>query len=360
MREGAPAEVLEAAAGWRPSVSSWLDGNLLADNIPVIGGTVSADRSQQVPERLTLTVARESTVDGRLFDWLPGSDPEHPLARYGQRLTVTITVTSAVTGGDYQTQVGVYAIQDWSENEDGSVSVTGAGVLQMAADDRLISPVSPTGTLGQEFRRMLPPQVQGVVSPLLTDRVCPDTFNWAESRIDAVYEIADAWPARIRTDVDGVVQMLPPLPETPTPIVVLTDGEGGTLVEAPRSDSRATAANQVTAEGSDGDAPIAVTVGKLSGPMRVDGPYGVVSHRFSSSALKTEAEVRAAAEAKLNDLLRGSRTLQVTCAPDPRIDIDDPVEIRRDGGRVAWGWVNTYSLPLTVNDGPMTFEVGVA
>lgn len=360
MREGAPAEVLESAAGWSPSVSSWLDGDLLADDIPVTGGTASGDRSQQVPERLTLTVARYSTVDGRLFDWLPGSNPEHPLARFGQRLNVTITVTSARTGSDYQTHIAVYAIQDWAENDDGSVSVTGAGVLQMVVDDRLISPVSPTGTLGQEFRRMLPPQVQGAVSPLLTDRPCPDTFNWAESRIDAVYEIADAWPARIRTDVDGVVWMLPPLPDTPTPELVLTDGENGTLVEAPHADSRATAANQVTAEGSEGDSPITVTVGKLSGPMRIDGPYGVVSHRFSSSALRTEAEVRAAAEAKLNDLLRGSRTLQVTCAPDPRIDIDDPVEIRRDGARIAWGWVNSYNMPLTVNDGPMTFEVGVA
>lgn len=360
MRDGAPAEVLESQAGWIPSVSSWLDGDLLADDIPVVGGTVTADRSQQVPERLTLTVARESTVNGRLFDWLPGDDPMHPLARFGQRLTVTVTVTSARTGADYQTQIGVYSVQDWSENDDGSVAVNALGVLQYAADDRLISPVSPSGTFGQEFLKMLPQQLQGAVSPALTDRACPDTFNWAEDRIGAIYEMADAWPARIRTDVDGTVWMLPPLPETPTPAVVFTDGENGTLVSAPRSDSRAVAANQVTAETSGGDSPITVTVSKLSGPMSVDGPYGVVSHRFSSASLRTYDEVRAAAEAKLNDLLRGARTLQVECSPDPRIDIDDPVEVRRDGDRVAWGWVNSYSLPLTVNDGPMTFEVGVA
>ncbi|WP_405373434.1 MULTISPECIES: hypothetical protein [unclassified Microbacterium] len=360
MREGAPAEVLEVASRWYPNVSSWLDGDMLADNIPVIRGQVLGERSQQVPERVTLTVARYSTVDGRQFDWLPGGDPLHPLARFGQRLTVTITVTSARTSADYQTQIGVFAVQDWQENDDGSVAVSGLGVLQFAADDRLTSPVSPTGTLGQEFRKLLPTVVQGAVSPALTDRVCPDTFNWSEDRLGAVYEIADAWPARVRTDVDGVVWMLPPLPEVPTPVLVFEDGVKGTLVSAPRADSRATAANQVTAESSGNQNPVTVTVAKLSGPMRVDGPYGVVSHRFSSAALKTEQEVRAAAEAKLTDLLRGARTYQVECAPDPRVEIDDPVEIRRNGERLAWGWVNSFVLPLTVADGPMTFEVGVA
>lgn len=360
MRDGAPADVLAVAAQWVPHVSSWLDGDLLADDIPLTGGTVSWDRSNQVPERLTMTVARYSTVEGKPFDWLPGSDTTHPLARFGQRLTVTITVTSARTKLDYQTQLGVFKIQSWDDTADGTITVEAVGMLQDAADARLLAPVTPTGTLGKEFIRLLPATLQGAVSGGLTDRACPDTFNWSEDRIGALYEIADAFPARIRTDVDGVVRLLPPLPEVPEPVAVFTDGEGGTMISAPRSDTRAGAANVVTAESSGTGNPITVTVQKLAGPLRVDGPYGVVTHRFSSAAITTEAQGIAVATAKLNDLLRGSRTYTVTAVPDPTLELDDAVELRRDGQRLAWGWVNSIQLPLTVDDGPMTFVVGVA
>jgi len=53
------------------------------------------------------------------------------------------------------------------------------------------------------------------------------------------------------------------------------------------------------------------------------------------------------------------RTVPVRLVPDPRIDLDDPVELWRDGAR-DWGYVVGYDLPLTVADGEMRLDVGVA
>jgi hypothetical protein len=61
-------EILAGSAGWMPQVASWLGGRVVALDVPVMSGRVTADVSQAVPERLTLTVPRYSTVDGRLFD----------------------------------------------------------------------------------------------------------------------------------------------------------------------------------------------------------------------------------------------------------------------------------------------------
>ena len=355
MRDGAPSDVIRQSAGWACSVSSWLAGRLLADDIPVIGGTASGDRANLVPERITLTVPRFTSVNGDYFDWLPGEDTEHPLAKFGQRLQLSFTVTAPSTGRAYVTQFQTYAIQSWAETGDGSIQVEAAGVLQLASDERFISPTAASGTFSSQFRRLLPVTLTGATDGGLVDRGVPSTFNWGEDRLSAMYELADAWPARIRTDPTGLVRMLPVLPEAPVPEIVFKDGADGTLVTAPRSDTRAGTANQVTAESEGG---ITVTVSQLNGPMAVTGPYGVVSYRFSSGALTTEAEVKAAANAKLADLLRGSRSVTVTAAPDPRIDIDDAVSVVSEKAD-TWGWVDSYEMPLTVNDGPMTLTVSV-
>ena len=50
--------------------------------------------------------------------------------------------------------------------------------------------------------------------------------------------------------------------------------------------------------------------------------------------------------------------LAVEMAPDPRIELDDLVEVIRDGQR-DWGLVVGMEIPLTVRDGAMRVDVGV-
>lgn len=370
MRDGAPAEVLAGSCGWAPVVESWLGGALLTpEPIPVLSGRVTATVGSQVPERLVFTVPAVSVVGGRSFSWHPGNDPEHPLARFGQELTVSIMVGSAVTGAEYGTRIGRFLVVRWQERPDGSIEVEAAGLLQRAAEDRLTAPVSPrpTGTLLSEFRRLLPAGMAVGVADGLTDRGCPRTMEWAEDRLAALYEIADAWPARLRVDPWGQVALLPPLPDTPAPVLSLTDGERGTVVGAPIFDTREQVYNRVVARATDSDdpkkPPLQVVVDQTTGPMRVGGPYGTVTRFWSSPLITNSLQARSAGAKILADSLRPSRVIPVEHAPDPRIDLDDPVEVIVGKGtrdqRREWGYVVGYDMPLTVADGAMRTDVGV-
>lgn len=367
MRPGAPDLVLNGSAGYACVVSSWRGGRLLGltrtdgtvvDSVPVAGGNVSATVSQTVPERLTLRVPR--FADG--VDWLPGSNTLHPLARFGQELSVAIVIGSSVSRAEYETRIGRFLVTDWSYSDSsGEVTVTGAGLLKRVEDDRLPSPLAPRpdGTFVSEARRLLPLGMFAGFDPALNDRACPQSMEWAEDRLGALYEIADAWPARLRTDPWGGVQFLPSLPDIPTPVLSLRDGERGTVVGVDRDDTRSGGYNRVVARSSaSGLESVQAVAERTTGPMAVNGPYGAVTRFWSSPLITTTSQAHTAAASMLRSSLLPTRTIPVSCVPDPRIDLDDPVEVVRDG-QTYWGWVVGYDLPLTYA-GTMRIDVGVS
>lgn len=346
MRAGPADAQLGSAVSWRPRVASWLGGVLLADGIPVTGGRVTWDGSQKVPDGVTVTVPRFD----RSTDWLPVS-ADSPLARFGQQLDVTVQV------GGFDVRLGRFLIVDWKYDE-ASITVTGAGLLQIAADARLLDPESPRddGTLRSEFLRLLPAQMSAQFDPALVNRPVPAAMQWEEERLDALYDIARAWPAVLRMDSWGQV-LVKPGPALTTPVVSLTDGEGGTVVSVPRQDTRDGVYNIVKASSSaDGVTASAVAVTR-SGPMAVDR-YNPVPKFYSSPLLTTDAQCFATAEQMRLESLRRSSVLNVTMAPDPRLELDDPVEVVRDGFR-DWGLITAVDMPLTVHDGDMRIDVGV-
>lgn len=364
MREGPSSAVLAGAVGWAPVASSWRDGVLLAPSIPVHRGRLTGVASQQVPERLEFTVPEYA--DGR--SWVPREDTAHPLARFGQVIVASIQVTAAVSGITI-TRLGVYRVHAWHHDDVAhEVRVTALGILKRPQEARFTTPEAPRagGTLASEFRRLMSAGIPVHIDPALVDRPCPQSFQWPQDRLDALYEIADAWPARIHTDQWGTVQLLPPLPAVPTPVLTLTDGQAGTLIAAPTDDSREGQPNQVVVTGAAADAqaldPVRAVAEITEGDMAVtaDGTgYGPVTTYFSSPLLENASQALAAARTVLARESRASVVRTVQCAPDPRVDLDDPVAVRRDG-RTEWGWVVSYELPWTIHDGDMRVDVGVA
>lgn len=348
MRLGPSERALATAASWRPRVQSWLAGRLLDDEIPVTGGRLTWDASKNVPDQLTMTVPR---FDG-ITDYLP-STPDAPLARYGQQLDVTITVAGV------DVRMGRYLIVDWSYNEK-SIQVTAAGLLQIAADSRLLEPTGPRegGTLRSEFLRLLPAQIAAQFAPSLADRPVPRSMSWDEERIDALWDIADAWPAVLRPDAWGQVLLKPPVEPTPFPVLSLTDGDGGTVVSVPRADTRDGAYNIVvarsSADGVDAQAVAQVT----SGPMNV-ATYNPVPKFYASPLLLTVPQCQATADAMRDEAGRRSSVLQVTMAPDPRPELDDTVGVTRDGV-LDLGVIVAVDMPLTIWDGAMRVDVGIS
>lgn len=351
-----PADLLSSAYTVEATVESWLGSDYLGA-VPVEDGSVSWDASQQVQGSLSLSVPRVGAADDEDWrDWDP-TDPTHPLACFGQVLHVSLTIGSLIGGGWWTVPLGRFLITS-VEPGPSNVRVTGKSLLQRLEEDRLTEPMAPdpAGTLASELRRLVGARMGLIIDPALGDRPCP-SMTWGESRIDAVYEIAKAWPAVVREGGDGVLYLSPPTPDpTSRPQLRLSDGDNGTVVGVAASVSRDKIYNRVVARGqesSDEGAPSFQAVAdQMTGPMRVAGPYGVVPRFFSSPLITSVAQAKSTAEAMLADAVRKKVKVPVQHAPDPRIHLDAPVEVETrpvDGatGRTMWGVVSAYEVPLT-------------
>jgi len=366
VRDGAPDELFTGFIDYQPTISAWLNDELLTADIPVISGRATWSRSQQVMDGLSFTVPRWD----RGVDYLPGKDPEHPLAQFGQRLCASITVRSMTTGLDYTTDLGWFPIQTWTDEGD-VVKIEAKGLLQLAADDKLLAPIAPrtAGTLMSEFRRLLPDGLRVSFDPALVDRAVPQTVEWAEDRLASLYEIVDSWPARLLVLGDGSLHVAPPLPDVVDAVVTLEDGARGTLVGAPSSGTREGIYNVVVVRSRKADSPQQAPVQAVATAPRPSGMFaeipaitGIIPSRLTSDVL----EAQAVADATIRAGLRLGQTLPVECAPDPRIELDDGVLVQKGflETRGEWdlrerGYVTGVDLPLTADDGSMRIDVGI-
>lgn len=347
--------LLGGSVTWEPIVSSWLGGKLLAASVPVDSGSVTWSAHREVPGALDLTVPR--TFGG--LSWVPRLDPEHPLGRYGQELHVSLRVSSLTSGESWDLRLGTFLVVS-TECDEAHVRVTGESMMRRLVESRLLYPVAPRagGTLRSEARRLVPSSVGLVVDPALVDRACP-AMSWGESRVDALEEVAAAWPARLREDAYGNVNLLAPLNPVPAPVETLTDGQGGTVISAYTTDTREGAYNTVVARGqdmNDAGTPAFQAVARVeSGPF-APATYGEVVRFFSSPLITSASAARAAARTMLESSIRPGRTIPVTLASDPRWEVDDAVAVVADDAQ-WWGYVSGVQIPLTIDDGDMRMDV---
>lgn len=353
---GRLAVLLAGSAGWGPQVTSWSGaGALLAPSVPVSRGSVTYSAASDTVASLDLVVPR--FADG--VDWSPRGNPEHPLARFGQLLDVSVVVRSPY-GDAWTLRQGRFLITKWADSP-AAVSVTGVGMLDLAKGSSTPAPMQPKS--GEMFsslaRRVAPAGLQVAVDEALADRAAPSSAVTKAGRLEALQEIADAWPALLRVDDWGQALLRAPLPEVPTPVLTLADGASGTVISAPFDDTRDGAFNVVRARSSaSGAENVWAEARQTTGPMAVD-TYGEVVKEWSTPLTSSATTLLASARTMLAASVRPSRSRTVTHAPDPRIELDDAVAVDVDGVR-EWGWVTGYTLPLTVADGDMTTTVAVS
>lgn len=361
MRDGAPSALYEGVLQWHPRVSSWRGGELLADDVPITGGTCSEDESQPVPDSVEITVPRWNQG----FDWKPGTNPDHPLAAHGQELVVSIVVTSVVTGEEYLTRLGRFQIQDWTEGTPGEIALSTQGMFGLIADDQIPAPLAPRdgGTFISELRRLLPAGMGLEVSEAITDRAVPRTLEFTDDRLKAKQDLADGIPARIFADGYGQLRLEPPLAPVPDPVLSYRDGDRGTIITVPSQGSRDGIYNRVIVRATDTDGigqnPVLAIVDKTTGPFAVDPQgYRTKSRIWSSPFVTTRAQALAAGQKILDESLRPARVLRVEIAPDPRAQIGDAVELLFES---QWevGYVIAAQHPLTTRDGSSILDVGI-
>lgn len=338
----------------RLAVESWRGATLLSDDVPVDSAFEETDRGLRVPERVTLAVPRYYRGES----WSPIAD-DHPLAANGQRMRVQLGIDIG-NGVTEWFQRGWYVIKSSTAQGD-TVNVELVSLLWLIDEARFVSPFQPTGTLISTIQDLLEPALTVVVDGSLSDRAVPTaSINWDEDRLGAVMELLDAWPADAYVTEEGYLYVTS-ADQSTTPVLTLTNGTGGTIIEATGSSTRDNAFNVVVALGTASDGgQVQGTAFDYTGPKAYNGPFNPlpVPYKFYSPLLTTVAQCQAAARTRLANLKRSvGLEFQVQMVPNPALQVGDVVSITTDDYTDLTCSVEALSLPYTAGGGAQTLTV---
>jgi hypothetical protein len=342
----------------RVRAESWLDGDQLDGDVPVAGGTETSDVTLNVPEALTLTVPAlykgVSYVPGRVDD---------PLACWGQRLRVTLGVDLA--DGTEWLGRGWFYITGTSVADD-TVTVAGSGLFGLLAEAQFLSPVTAAGTYESMIARLIEPALTADFTNAPDDVSIPAGTAWdaGVSRLDALGELLDAWPADAYVDQDGIVQVTA-AGDSATAVAAYTDGAGGSSMRWGTGITRDGAASVVVAQGTTAAGNQVQGVAydyDPASPTRYGGPFAAlpVPFFFYSPLLASAASCSAAARTILARRRRqAARKITANAVPNLALQPRDAITVTAEnlGIPATLGVVDQLSMPMTADSGPMVLGV---
>lgn len=351
-------------------VESWLDDELLAEDIPIIDASEEADASLRVPERLNFSVP----VEENGTSWVP-SAYDSALGAYGQRVRISLGVDTGNGNIEYINR-GWFLINTTTTEGD-TLNVEALGLLSLVDEAMLPTEYQPKSgaTLVSVIRALVEPGLTVFTDSAPADRSVPTSITFSDNRLDSVQAVLDAWPAQAYITGDGYLGITadPASPTTGDVVLTLTDQTGGTVISAAAEVTREGAFNCVVAKGQYPDTDPtragqeiiqAVYDSDPTSPYRRNGPFSpyLVPYGYSSPLLDSPARVLVAANSVLKRLRRArSRTVQVTAVPHPGIQLGDVVSLTsaRLGLDEALGTIDAYTLPYKATGGAMSLTVRI-
>ncbi|MBM9432333.1 hypothetical protein [Flaviflexus equikiangi] len=336
-------------------VESWLDVTNIDGAVgafPLIDGSVTG---KAMPDR-TGDYVLDATVphEWRGVDLVP-RQPGDWFSCFGQEAQVRWELRA---GSDSWTVRSTRFILEDREVDE-AIVVSGHGLLS-----RTWGRKRPNA---RQWRAALARDVLGSVLaqnrvPLRVDSSMPKDelpFLWTQGTDDwqAVLDMLEAVSGILREDEWGAVLTGQP-PAITEPVVRLTDGDAGTIVRLPRSFRRTDITNHVVVRGTDSftQQDFNAEARHREGPLDPEGPYGYVTEEINNDAITRLAQAQLVATNTLVHRARYREMLRVETVTDWRLELDDPVEIRK-GADVWWGRITAISMPVS-GQGTMTLEVG--
>lgn len=316
-------------------------GPVLARDVPVFGGSVSANLTHRVTRSGDFTLSQE---------WWPGTDPAAPLTPY----QTVARIRAGIQYGDGSRElfdVITGRVGDVTRNNDGSVT---ARIDDLAADVIGVRFEEPRNsdnvTILAEVRRLiseaLPEATFG--SDDVTDAQTPK-LTWDEDRGKALDDLASALGARWYAlgNGDFVVRAFPY--DVGTVVQTVQDGPGGLMVSGAPTISRDGAANSVTVivERFDGGTPFTVTARDNSptSPTRWGGPFGRVTKPIKVQTPLTIGQAQTYARAELNASIALSSKWSIAMVPDYTLEPGDTIRaISRGANEVQL--IDSITYPL--------------
>lgn len=331
MRNGFTVDELTRPSRWEAYVSSTRGREVLATRIPVLDGRISIDGEGQVPERADLAFTPEHK---------PVS-PYSPLAAYGQELFLTITVTIGGRTVDYE--IGAFLIDSWEEQTDGTIKVTGVGLLQRVADDPAALPSSPVpgSTLRVEASRLAYP-VPVMLEHDVEDVPLPRGLAWGTDRLDALADLIASHGLRGVVRNDRQLHLM----RTVTGAAAERSYTGKDLAVSLLGRGDHSRANVVSVVArADGDKTQTVGVAEAGFEPYAPETYGRVHRVEEVEAPANVFSLNDRAGAFLREEYASTRVKTVEIIADPAIELWDTVQVQAGNEQIT-GRVSAIDLPL--------------
>lgn len=362
MREISP-EALAALTGDRADdrllVTPWWDGEPTYDEpLPVESWSVSWERSSQIQADVSLTIADD---DGALSPWavddvlgaggprvtaalrLGGVDEEIMLGQY--RIVQVdpseawvsarrVAKVETLPGGQTQT---TYVDEPARWMSSGTVAVSAADETWNVGEAEFLSPqnIRFKSSIMAEIEYLLEDILPVTFADDVEDGTVPASIAYEGNRLDALGSLVRALGAAYRVTPDAQLEVYVP---SDVPVWTIAPGEDGVLIDFGRSYSASEFINTMVVEGksSEDGVPLIGVARETDGPLRADGPHGLVPARRQSDILDTQRKVDQAARTYLNSAITDRAiVVPITCLPNPALEVGDTVRVETPVGDLA-------------------------
>ncbi len=325
-----PVELSNAASTW-VSVDVVRGREVLALDLPIIGGEYTATADREVQGELHLTLDAGYTPDSY----------NSPISVYGQTMHATYWIQTGQQ--TTATPLGLFRIQQWNV-EGQRISVKAADVWQDLADDPFPYPTSPkrNATVLTEARRIAG-RVPVDLAPGL-DRPVTGVETWGVERGKALQELGDLYNIQWTTRPDGSLYGR----EAGLPVKVDTVYTGNDILLDVEKRGERSYFNQVTAWGrknGDEKQPAMVATVRNNTPPYDAARYGVRTRIVQVDNAQSYTQVLQVAQRELRDNGETRGTLSVEIVPDPRLELGDTIAVGEGASRIV-GRVGAFVLPF--------------
>jgi hypothetical protein len=314
------------------------------DDVPVVSGSVACDRTQNIRRTLTCEIVLE----------YPNNGYTNLINTSNTRLQVWRGPSFAY--GTEKIPIGVFRVDSIDQVNQGSLSISAAGLEAYVAENRFIAPyLPPKGKASAEIASLIEQSVPGSAKILNTctrEYLLAKRTPWAQERWDAIEEIAEALVADVYCRPDGrfIICDSPSLAFSPIQWIV-DEGPNGVAVELNRTQSREQVYNAVVASGQSGDAgiPVASAVAydlNPNSPTYWHGGFGHVPRFYESQFLTTNDQCLAMAENMLGEATALNKTLTFSAIPNPALEPGDAVMVAMLDGTYEKHILQSFAIPL--------------
>lgn len=347
---GTPEPVLRAEL-WRDGTRLTLPSG--APSLLVTGGTLTVDEASKTRRSVVLGVADDLTVD-QVADLMSPTDTD-------LRLWAGVRHTE---GDEELVPVGVFRVSEVSKpSARGPLEVRAKDHSGMLADARFVTP-------------WLTPQGAGVVTQMaaMVQDVLPvpcldltgsartlSQATWEKDRWDTIESLASSIGADPLFDPSGrfVIRPVPVLHAGASVWTIDSYTPKAVMLDVAVTWSTSRLYNAVVATSSNADTPVSAVAYQTSGryrwrPRTANSPGFQRPRYYASPALSTVDQCLGAAQAILSRSLAASKTLALTCAPNPALDVGDQVDVLLPDGTREERIVSRIVLPLGL--GPMSVD----